>query len=134
MQVALAYNGALVDGRITNGGIIQPIFLESLLKRVGDIFVELPNLKGNFYSYLSTGKWPDAQKDAMILSWYLQWYSIPPPHVVSSATEKVESRVPAGVSMLPLLCLVLPSTHLVGLIEIEKVHIAVKSEGLALQI
>lgn len=131
VQVAFAYNDALVGGRITNGDIIQPTFLESLLKRVGDIFAELPNLKDNFRNYLSTGKWPDVQKDMVTLSWYLQWYSIPPPHVVSSAVETVQPRVPRGVSMLPLLRLLLPSTDLVGLIEIEKVHIATKSEGLA---
>ncbi|CAN6328614.1 unnamed protein product [Urochloa humidicola] len=127
LKVALAYNEALVDGKITNGGIIQSTFLESLMKRVGDIFAELPNLKDNLHSYLNTGRWPDAQNDAAILSWYLQWYSIPPPHVVASAVEKVMPRVPAGVSMLPLLRLLLPTTHLVGLMEIEKFQTAMKA-------
>jgi anaphase-promoting complex subunit 1 len=127
VQVALAYNEALVDGRITNGEIIQSTFLESLMKRMGDIFAELPNLKDNVRRYLTTGRWPDAQNDVVILSWYLQWYSIPPPHVVASAVDNVRSRVPAGVSMLPLLRLLLPTTHLVGLMEIEKFHAALKA-------
>lgn len=127
VQVALAYNEALVDGRITNGEIIQSTFLESLMKRMGDIFAELPNLKDNVRRYLTTGRWPDAQNDVVILSWYLQWYSIPPPHVVASAVDKVRPRVPAGVSMLPLLRLLLPTTHLVGLMEIEKFHAALKA-------
>lgn len=121
-QVALAYSGALVDGRISSGGIIQATFLESLVKRVDNIFAELPNLKANFVRYLGTGKWPDAQSDAVLLSWYLQWYSIPPPHVVASAVEKIKPRAPTGVSMLPLLRLLLPTTHLVGLMEIEKLQ------------
>nr|CAB3465535.1 unnamed protein product [Digitaria exilis] len=127
LKVALAYNEALVDGRITNGGIIQSTFLESLMKRMGDIFAELPKLKGNLQRYLSTGRWPDARNDVVILSWYLHWYNIPPPHVVASAVEKVRPRVPAGLSMLPLLRLLLPTTHLVGLMEIEKLQIAMES-------
>ncbi|KAL6620059.1 hypothetical protein ACP70R_035198 [Stipagrostis hirtigluma subsp. patula] len=127
LKVALAYNEALIDGRITNGGIIQSTFLESLRKRVEDIFAELPNLKENFSSYMRTGKWPDAENDAVLLSWYLQWYSIPSPHVVAYAVEKVKPRVAAGVSMLPLLRLLLPTTHFVGLMEIEKLQIAMES-------
>ncbi|XP_020395119.1 anaphase-promoting complex subunit 1 isoform X3 [Zea mays] len=126
LKVALAYNEALVDSRITNGGIIHSTFLESLMKRVGDIFAELPNLKDNLHRYLSTGTWPDTQNDVVVLSWYLQWYNIPPAHVVASAVEKVRPRVPAGVSMLPLLRLLLPTTHLVGLMEIEKVQIVME--------
>ncbi|WVZ98102.1 hypothetical protein U9M48_043581 [Paspalum notatum var. saurae] len=126
LKVAFAYNEALVDGRITSGGIIQSTFLESLMKRVRDIFVELPNLKDNLHRYLTTGTWPDAQNDAVILSCYLQWYSIPPPHVVASAVEKIRPRVPAGVSMIPLLRVLLPTTHLVGLMEIEKLQIAME--------
>jgi len=127
LKVALAYNEAIVDGRITDGGIIQSTFLESLMKRVGDIFAELPNLKDNLHRYLTTGRWPDAQNDVVILSWYLQWYNIPPPHVVASAVEKVRPRVPAGVSILPLLRLLLPTTHLVGLMEIEKLQTTMKA-------
>jgi anaphase-promoting complex subunit 1 len=126
VQVALAYNEALVDARITNGGIIHSTFLESLMKRVGDIFAELPNLEDNLHRYLSMGTWPDTQNDIVVLSWYLHWYNIPPPHVVASAVEKVRPRVPAGVSMLPLLRLLLPNTHLVGLMEIEKLHIVME--------
>ncbi|XP_020168508.1 anaphase-promoting complex subunit 1 [Aegilops tauschii subsp. strangulata] len=122
LKVALAYSGALVDGRISSGGIIQATFLESLVKRVDNIFAELPNLKANFVRYLGTGKWPDAQSDAVLLSWYLQWYSIPPPLVVASTVEKIKRRAPTGVSMLPLLRLLLPTTHLVGLMEIEKLQ------------
>ncbi|XP_047093985.1 anaphase-promoting complex subunit 1 isoform X1 [Lolium rigidum] len=126
LKVALAYNGALVDGRISCGGIVQSTFLESLTKRVDNIFAELPKLKASFVSYLGTGKWPDAQNDAVLLAWYLQWYSIPPPHVVASAVEKIKPRAPGGVSMLPLLRLLLPTTHLVGLMEIEKLQMPVR--------
>jgi anaphase-promoting complex subunit 1 len=96
------------------------------MKRVGDIFAELPNLKNNLHRYLSTGTWPDTQNDVVVLSWYLQWYNIPPPHVVASAVEKVRPRVRASVSMLPLLRLLLPTTHLVGLMEIEKLQIVME--------
>lgn len=126
MQVALAYSGALVDGRISNGGIIQTTFLESLMKRVDNIFAELPSLKANLVNYLGRGKWPDTQNDMMLLSWYLQWYSIPPPHVVASAIEKIKPRAPNRVSMLPLLRLLLPTTHLVGLMEIEKLQMPMR--------
>jgi anaphase-promoting complex subunit 1 len=46
---------------------------------------------------------------------------------VASAVEKVRPRVPAGVSMLPLLRLLLPTTHLVGLMEIEKFQTTMKA-------
>ncbi|KAL6865049.1 hypothetical protein ACP4OV_016200 [Aristida adscensionis] len=127
LKVASAYNEALVDGRITNGGIIQSTFLESLMKRVEDIVAELPNLKDNLSSYMSTGKWPETQNDAVLLSWYLQWYSIPPPNVVASALKNIRPRVPAGASMIPLLRFLLPTTHLVGLMEIDKLQIAMES-------
>lgn len=126
LKVALAYSGALVDGRISNGGIIQTTFLESLMKRVDNIFAELPSLKANLVNYLGRGKWPDTQNDMMLLSWYLQWYSIPPPHVVASAIEKIKPRAPNRVSMLPLLRLLLPTTHLVGLMEIEKLQMPMR--------
>jgi anaphase-promoting complex subunit 1 len=107
MQVALAYNGASsVDGGISSGGIVQSTFLDSLTKRVDNIFAELPNLKASLVSYLGTGKWPVAQSDAVLL-----WYSIPPPHVVVSAVEKIKPRAPGGASMLSLLRLLLPSAN-----------------------
>jgi hypothetical protein len=104
VQVALAYNETIVDGRTTDGGIIQSTFLESLMKHVGDIFVELPNLKDNLRRYLTAGRWPDAQNDLVILSWYLQWYSIPPPHAQSprrciyapSASPPAANHTPCG--------------------------------------
>uniref|UniRef100_A0A0E0L1D6 Anaphase-promoting complex subunit 1 n=1 Tax=Oryza punctata TaxID=4537 RepID=A0A0E0L1D6_ORYPU len=132
LKVASAYNEALIDGRITTGGIIQSTFLESLMKRIEYIFTELPNLHDNFVNYLNKGKWPDAQKEAVLLSCYLQWYSIPPPHIVSSAIEKVKPRTRTSLSMLPLLRLLLPTTHLVGLMEIEKLHMTHGHEGLTL--
>uniref|UniRef100_A0A0D9WFG5 Anaphase-promoting complex subunit 1 n=1 Tax=Leersia perrieri TaxID=77586 RepID=A0A0D9WFG5_9ORYZ len=132
LKVASAYNEALIDGRITTGGIIQSTFLESLMKRIEYIFAELPNLHDNFFNYLNKGKWPDTQNEAVLLSCYLQWYSIPPPHIVSSAIEKVKPRTQTSVSMLPLLRLLLPTTHLVGLVEIEKLHMTNGHEGLAL--
>uniref|UniRef100_J3M678 Anaphase-promoting complex subunit 1 n=1 Tax=Oryza brachyantha TaxID=4533 RepID=J3M678_ORYBR len=132
LKVASAYNEALIDGRITTGGIIQSTFLESLMKRIEYIFAELPNLHDNFVNYLSKGKWPDAQNEAVLLSCYLQWYNIPPPHIVSSAIEKVKPRTRSSLSMLPLLRLLLPTTHLVGLMEIEKLHMTHGHEGMAL--
>uniref|UniRef100_A0A0E0HD67 Uncharacterized protein n=1 Tax=Oryza nivara TaxID=4536 RepID=A0A0E0HD67_ORYNI len=132
LKVASAYNEALIDGRITTGGIIQSTFLESLMKRIEYIFAGLPNLHDSFINYLNKGKWPDAQNEAVLLSWYLQWYSIPPPHIVSSAIEKVKPRTRTSLSMLPLLRLQLPTTHLVGLMEIEKLHMTHGHEGLTL--
>lgn len=128
MQLALAYNDALLTGKLscTNGGIIQSTFIESLRKRIEGIMSCSKDLKGNFFNYLFTEKLStihsDKEKmDAALLSWYLLWYNIPPPHIVKSAMEKIKRKAPMRLSAVPLLQLLLPTTHSKGIAEITDI-------------
>ncbi|KAF3336966.1 anaphase-promoting complex subunit 1 [Carex littledalei] len=128
--VALAYGDALLSGRLscTNGGdIIQPIFIESLRKRIEDILTNSDGIQESLSIYLSKEQWPSGTKrtDAVLLAWYLLWYSIPPPSVVSSALKRIlKGKSNDKLSMVPLLRLLLPITHQKGIIEIEKFRIS----------
>lgn len=125
-QVALAYGDALLSGRLSctnGGGIIQPTFIESLRKRIEDILTNSDGIQESLSLYLSKEQRPsDAKRtDAVLLAWYLLWYSIPPPGVVSSALKKIpKGKSNDKLSMVPLLRLLLPNTHQKGIIEIEK--------------
>jgi anaphase-promoting complex subunit 1 len=127
--VALAYGDALLSGRLSctnGGGIIQPTFIESLRKRIEDILTNSVGIQESILIYLSKEQWPSDTKrtDAVLLAWYLLWYSIPPPGVVSSVLEKIPKGRPNDkLSMVPLLRLLLPSTHQKGIIEIEKFYV-----------
>ncbi|KAG1339077.1 putative Anaphase-promoting complex subunit 1 [Cocos nucifera] len=127
LKLALAYNEALISGKLScNGsGIIQSTFMESIRKRIEEILANSKKLRDNFLIYLDLGKWPNRQidgdqMDAMHLSWYLLWYDIPPPHVVKSAIQKVKLKAPMSLSMVPLLHLLMPTTHAKGITEIDK--------------
>ena len=123
LQLALAYNDSLLSGKLTasRGGIIQSVFIGSLRRRVEDLLNYSPGLKDDFYSYLSSGKWPNEKsqggKESILLSCYLQWFSVPAPFIVKTALEKIR---PKRSSSIPLLRLLLPRTHINAIGEIDK--------------
>lgn len=125
LKLALAYNDALMCGRLTctKGGIIQSTFMESVRRHVEEILMHSHKLKVDFLNYLNSREWPDCipceNVDAMLLSCYLQWYGVPSPHVVKSAIEKIKAMIPIRSSVLPLLRLLLPSTHSKAITEID---------------
>lgn len=126
-QVALAYNEAVSSGRLTSsGGFVQSIFLASLRKRCEEILHCSTELKINLRNYLTTEAWPDdcnskLQKDIIILSWYLKWFSVPSPSIIKAAVEKIKSKSKNSTSAIPLLRLLLPSTHVSAISEIDRV-------------
>lgn len=124
VQLALAYNDALMSGKLSwsKGGIIQSTFLESLRKHVEEILACSEKLKSDFSNYLNLGQWPHGEKvDSMLLAWYLKWYCVPPPHVVKSASDKIRGKVATSTSSVaPLLHLLLPTTHIKAIAEIDK--------------
>lgn len=127
MQLALAYNDALVSGQLTStsGGIVQPTFVESIKKRIEEILTSPYMFKDHFHKYLSLGKWPEEQHsgskmNAILLSWYLCWFGVPPPHIVRSALVKIRSKVPCSSSLAPFLRMLLPSTHTKAITEIDQ--------------
>jgi hypothetical protein len=132
LQVAVAYSGALVDGKLRNvsGELIQSTFLAALAKRVEDILnywqhrrTDGANHYNDLVNYLTNGKRPPPaelyQSDllpSMFVSFYLRWYDMPPASVVNSAMQRLESFPRAFVSSkhnprMPLLALMLPGTH-----------------------
>lgn len=132
LKVAVAYSGALVDGKLqsVSGELIQSTFLAALAKRVEDILnywqhrrMDGANYCNDLVNYLTNGKWPPSaelyQSDLlanMFLSFYLRWYDMPPASVVNSAMKRLESFPRAFVSLkhnprMPLLALMLPGTH-----------------------
>ncbi|KAK9124538.1 hypothetical protein Sjap_014140 [Stephania japonica] len=122
LQIALAYNEALNCGRlsISRGSIIQSYFLASLRKRVEDI-LDRTRAKNDLHNYMIEGKWPDEQK-IVFLSWYLQWYGMPPSSVTNLVMEKIKGKVTMS-SSVPLLRLLLPQTHINALVEIDKLRL-----------
>ncbi|KAF8397264.1 hypothetical protein HHK36_016174 [Tetracentron sinense] len=124
LKLALAYNEALISGRLTASkeGIVQSIFIGSLRKRMDEILNYSQGLRDDFCNYLSSGRWPHEesleQKGSMLLSWYLQWFGVPPPFVIKSAVEKIKRKVKVS-SSVPLLRLLLPRTHINAIIEID---------------
>ncbi|KAK9159110.1 hypothetical protein Scep_005684 [Stephania cephalantha] len=122
LKIALAYNEALNCGRlsISRGSIIQSNFLASLRKRVEDI-LDRAGVKNDLRNYMIEGKWPNEQK-AVVLSWYLHWYGMPPNFVTNLVMEKIKGKVTMS-SSVPLLRLLLPRTHINALREIDKLRI-----------
>lgn len=122
-QVALAYNEAVTSGRLaSSGGFVQSIFLASLGKRCEEILNCSTELKTNLRDYLTSEAWPDDdQKDVILLSWYLKWFSVPSPSIIKAVVEKIKSKSKISTSAIPLLRLVLPSTHISAISEIDRV-------------
>lgn len=125
MQLAIAYNEDAIGGKLTGARVIvQSTFIASLRKRVEEI-LNNSQARDDFIDYLSNGKWPHERSDkdkhrSMILSWYLQWFDVPPPHVVKLAMEKIKTKVMIS-SAVPLLRLLLPTTHISVLVQIDEI-------------
>ncbi|KAG6763784.1 hypothetical protein POTOM_031224 [Populus tomentosa] len=117
LKLALTYNEALLSGRLTTprGSIIQSVFLGSLKKRVEELLHCSEGLKIDFCNYLNFGRWPNDQtegeKNSVLLSWYLQWFSVPSSSIIKTAMERVKPKL-VSASSVPLLRLLLPRTHI----------------------
>ncbi|CAK9173535.1 unnamed protein product [Ilex paraguariensis] len=133
LKLALAYNEALLNGRIltSRGSIVLAIFLGSLRKRVEEILNCFAGLENHFSNYLKSGRWPseisDEGKPSTLLSWYLQWYSIPTPTVIKTALEKIKPI--RTTTSVPLLRLLLPGTHISAIDEINKLFLSSEVNG-----
>ncbi|KAM7271463.1 hypothetical protein ACFE04_030677 [Oxalis oulophora] len=127
LKLALAYNDALLNGRLTTSGsgIIQSTFLGSLKKRVEEILNSADGLKHNLHNYLKTGKWPfgegEWERNSVLLSCYAQWYGLPAASIVQAAMEKIKTRS-NSLSAIPLLRLLLPGTHIDAIREINNLY------------
>ncbi|KAI9156140.1 hypothetical protein LWI28_001215 [Acer negundo] len=123
LKHALAYNEALLNGRLTTsrGGIVQSIFIGSLEKRLEELLKCSERLKNDFGNYLISGKWPDdiENHSAVLLSWYLTWYSIPASSVIKTTVEKIKPKLISS-SLVPLLRLLFPNTHMNAIGEVDK--------------
>lgn len=124
VQLALAYNEALLNGRLTiqNGSIVQSTFLGSLKKRFEEILNLSFCITNDFHEYLLSGRWPKKDttgwKRSILLSWYLQWHGVPPSIGVRSAREKI--KLVNISSSMPLLHLLFPGTHVTATAEIYR--------------
>ncbi|KAM6598818.1 anaphase-promoting complex subunit 1 [Cannabis sativa] len=121
LKLAVAYNEALLSGRLTTsrGGIVQSNFLGSLRKRVEDLLKCFEGLQDNFRNYLRSGTWPNGEeKGPILLSWYLQWFGVPAPSVIKTAGEKMKPKVKS--SLVPVLRLLFPNTDINVIGEIDK--------------
>ncbi|XP_030534487.1 anaphase-promoting complex subunit 1 isoform X4 [Rhodamnia argentea] len=126
LKLALAYTQASLGGKLTNarGSVVQSIFIGSLRKRLEDLFKCSRHLRDDLHSYLKLGRWPadgsDGKRRSIILSWYLQWFGVPSPSAVEKAVKKVNAKSVSSSSLVPLLRLLLPSTHISALSEIGR--------------
>ncbi|GAV64914.1 Apc1 domain-containing protein [Cephalotus follicularis] len=123
LKLALTYNEALLSGRLTasRGGIVQPIFIESLRKRVEELLNCSEGLKDDFCNYLNSEKWPNDEsgvRNSLLLSWYLKWFSVPAPSIIKNVVEKIKPKLMSS-SSVPLLRLLLPGTHINAIGEID---------------
>ncbi|KAL0680619.1 hypothetical protein Bca4012_047466 [Brassica carinata] len=105
LKVSLAYNEAVSSGRLasSSGGFVQSIFLTSLGKRCEEILNSSTEMKTNLRDYLTSETWPDDQKDVILLSWYLKWFSVPSPSIIKASVEKIKSKCKISASAVPLL-------------------------------
>lgn len=120
MQLALAYNDALLEGRLSSsrGSIVQSTFLGSLKKRVEELLEYSPSLTSHIHDYLRSGKWPENDDNLpTFLSWYLQWYSVPQPAILEAGIDKLKSI--QAPSLMPLLRLLFPVTNIKAIKEID---------------
>ena len=125
VQLAVAYNEALLSGRLTTsrGGIVQSNFLGSLRKRVEDLLNCFDELKDGFHNYLRSGTWPNreflGEKGPILLSWYLQWFGVPAPSVIKTAAEKIKPKLKSS-PLVPVLRMLFPNTDINVIGEIDK--------------
>lgn len=132
-QIALAYNEALSNGRLTNlrGEIVQSAFLGSLKKRIEDLLNNSLDLNAQLRAYITSGEWPTddscMNKYRTFLSWYLQWYSVPSPLDIKRAAAKIKRA--KICSSTPLLRLVFPRTHIAAVDVINRCYLSSKVEN-----
>lgn len=125
LQLALAYNEALLSGRLTSsrGGNVQSNFIACLRKQVEELLNCSQDLKDDFCNYVHSGRWPNGEshgdKRQLLLSWYVQWFGVPSPSVIKVAVEKVKPKLKSS-SLVPLLHLLFPRTHINAIAEIDK--------------
>ncbi|XP_051140465.1 anaphase-promoting complex subunit 1 isoform X2 [Andrographis paniculata] len=124
LKIALAYNEALSNGRLTTsrGEIMQSAFLGSLKKRVDDLLNNSLYVDSRTLSYTISGEWPSddslQRNSSTVLSWYLVWYNFPTPLQIKNATEKIKGKMIS--SSVPLLRLVFPATHITAINAIHR--------------
>lgn len=123
LKLVMAYNEALLRGRLTisRDGIMQSKFLGSLRKRIEELINYSEEVKTDLRTYFASGKWPDklqGEKCPLLLSWYLQWFSVPSPSVVQKALAKIKPKLKTS-SSVPLLRLMLPRTHVAVISDIS---------------
>ncbi|KAG6735069.1 hypothetical protein I3842_01G302100 [Carya illinoinensis] len=132
LKLALTYTEALLSGRLTTskGGIVQSKFIGSLRKRVDDLLNFSPELKEDLCNYLNSGRWPIGgslgENGSILLSWYLQWFGVPAPSVINTAVKKIKPKL-MSPSMIPLLRLLFPTTHINAIGEMDKFLSSCKS-------
>ncbi|GMN41281.1 hypothetical protein TIFTF001_010497 [Ficus carica] len=125
LKLAVAYNEALLSGRLTNsrGGIVQSNFLGSLKKRVEELLNCCDGLKDDFHNYMKTGTWPcrdsQGERNSILLSWYLQWFGVPAPSVIKTVAERIRPKLKSS-SFVPVLRLLFPNTDINAIGEIDK--------------
>ncbi|XP_004308940.1 PREDICTED: anaphase-promoting complex subunit 1-like [Fragaria vesca subsp. vesca] len=127
LKLALAYNEALLSGRLTSsrGGIVQSNFIACLRKQVEALLDCSQDLKDDFCNYMYSGKWPNVEesqgnKRSILLSWYLQWFCVPSPSAVKTAVDKVMPKLKSSSSLVPFLRLLFPKAHVNAITEIDK--------------
>lgn len=131
VQLALAYNEALLEGRFPNsrGGIVQSTFLGSLRKRMEELLNHYSELQYDLQNYLKSGRWPNENSQhrnpSTLLALYLQWYGVPPRSAVKTAIEKIKTAVEKikpmhKSSAVPLLRLLFPRTDVNAIRELDK--------------
>ncbi|XP_048325794.2 anaphase-promoting complex subunit 1 isoform X1 [Ziziphus jujuba] len=125
LKIAVAYNEALLNGRLTTsrGGIVQSYFIGSIRKRVEDLLNPSEGLKDCLCNYLNSGRWPNGEfegdKGPILLSWYLQWFGVPAPSVIKAAFDKIKPELKSS-SIIPLLRLLFPRTDIGAITNIYK--------------
>ncbi|TQD83379.1 hypothetical protein C1H46_031089 [Malus baccata] len=126
LKLALAYNETLLSGRSTasRGGIVQSNFIACLRKQVEELLNCSQDLNDDFCNYMYSGRWPNAEfhgdKRSILLSWYLQWFGVPAPSVTKMAVEKVKPKIKSSSTLVPLLHLLFPRTHINAIAAIDK--------------
>ncbi|EYU26801.1 hypothetical protein ABFS82_06G140000 [Erythranthe guttata] len=134
LKIAVAYNEAVSNGRLTNlrGGIVQVAFLGSLKKRIEDILNSCPDMNSQLCAYITSGEWPtnnnnnNANKSKTFLSWYLQWYSVASPLDIKTVANKIRrDNICPSVALLRL---VFPSTHISAIGALNRYYSSFKVE------
>ncbi|KAG9443865.1 hypothetical protein H6P81_015205 [Aristolochia fimbriata] len=128
LKIAIAYNEALVGGKLGDmgEGIMQSMFIGALKERIEAILSCSLGGSECFRNYLKDLRWSQElssdRRGALLLSWWVKWFGIPSPHVLKSAVEKVRPKLLLGSSALPLLRMLLPTTHVSALGLITESH------------